>query len=317
MSELAKKFQGALVDQFQSSKGKIVVVDSSLIPIQGFNLILDNKIQSAPVFDNVAGKYSGFLDIRDLVSFSLFIHDNNVQANTLLDVVNFGVKMFKHNADVTVTYLSRRNPFHSLQSGNNLLKIVEILANGQHRVPIVDKDDRLVNIISQSTVIQFIYNNIGTDLLPELNKTLAELTELGNAPVLHAKTTTSAIDVFRQMDNTRRSGVAIVDENGRLVGGTSSQDLKLFITTPSTKVLESPIMQFLNQIRQLNNEDNTQTKPLYCTLNETLKDLIVKLVESRHHRVFVVDSESSLKLIKVVSITDILKLIVNKINSQK
>ncbi|EFA75864.1 hypothetical protein PPL_10436 [Heterostelium album PN500] len=249
-------FASQKVDSLHGTKNKIVQVDSNAIPAQAFNVLIDNRIQSVPVYDLVANKYSGFLDIRDLVSFTVFINDNNVQAQTLLDIVNFGVKMFKHPTDVSITYLSRRNPFNSVTLGSPLLKVVEILSKGTHRVPIVDENNKLVDIISQSSIISFIEKNIGVDILPSLDKKISELKDLGVSPVTSVTTNVKAIDVFRLMDTHQRSGVAIVDENNKLVGTISSEDLKLFINNPSTDVLQLTIMKFLSCIRQLNNSES-------------------------------------------------------------
>ncbi|GAM27430.1 hypothetical protein SAMD00019534_106060 [Acytostelium subglobosum LB1] len=245
-------FETVQVESLHSTKNHIVQIDSNAKPAQGFNLLIDNRIQSIPVFDLTANKYSGFLDIRDLVSFSLFLYDNNVKAETLLDLVNFGVKMFKHQTDVSVTYLSRRNPFNSIMVGSNLLKVVDILSKGTHRVPIVDKDGKLVDIISQSSIIQFIDKNVNSSMLPELDQKISQLDSLGISNVTSAKNTSLTIDVFRVMDVQGKSGVAIVDEQGKLIGSTSSADLKLFINNPSTAILQLPIMEFLNKIRLLN-----------------------------------------------------------------
>eukprot|EP01101_Sappina_pedata_P000527 TRINITY_DN1065_c0_g1_i2.p2 TRINITY_DN1065_c0_g1~~TRINITY_DN1065_c0_g1_i2.p2 ORF type:complete len:168 (-),score=40.78 TRINITY_DN1065_c0_g1_i2:829-1287(-) len=54
----------------------ITVIDSNETPINGFELLLKNKIQSAPVFDKAAGKFIGFLDIRDLISYTVFAFQN-------------------------------------------------------------------------------------------------------------------------------------------------------------------------------------------------------------------------------------------------
>lgn len=49
---------------------KVVVLSSSIDPKQGFSLLIEHHIRSAPVKDHEA--YIGFLDIRDLVSFVIF-----------------------------------------------------------------------------------------------------------------------------------------------------------------------------------------------------------------------------------------------------
>jgi hypothetical protein len=52
------------------------------------------------------------------------------------------------------------------------------------------------------------------------------------------------------MDNKKISGVAVINEEGTLVGNTSASDLKLFLQTPSVALLQLSIMNFLNTIRQ-------------------------------------------------------------------
>ena len=67
------------VDSIILSKGRVIVLDSGELVVHGFQKLLDNHILSAPVYDAKEHKYIGFLDIRDLISFCVFIHDNNMQ----------------------------------------------------------------------------------------------------------------------------------------------------------------------------------------------------------------------------------------------
>lgn len=67
------------VDSITAPKKGVISLDSGDQVVQGFQKLLDNNILSAPVWDTKENKYIGFLDIRDLVSFCVFIHDNNLQ----------------------------------------------------------------------------------------------------------------------------------------------------------------------------------------------------------------------------------------------
>jgi len=270
--------------------------------------LLSNKLLSAPVIDKASGKYTGFLDIRDLISFCVFIYDSNIQAENLLDIVNYGVRMFKHAVDgVTVTYLSRRNPFHAVKQGAPLLEVVDILARGVRRVPITNAEGHVVNIVSQSSIIQFLQHHIG-DVGSSLSEKVGEL-HVGSSPVLSVKKSTIAIDVFRMMDQNKRSGVAVVDEAGMLVGNTSGADLKLFINTPSMSVLQIPIVQFLNQIR--NQNIDIMVPVITVVPEDTFAHVIGKLAATRVHRVFVVDPK--FHPAKVISITDVLRFVQTRI----
>lgn len=64
------------------------------------------------------------------------------------------------------------------------------------------------------------------ELNPDNHATLDEI-KIGTVPVISVKSTAKAIDVFRLMDNKKLTGVAVVDETGKLVGNTSASDLKV------------------------------------------------------------------------------------------
>jgi len=307
MTSIHQLFHDAKVDSIPTPKGQVVVVDANEAVVKGFEILLDNKILSAPVYDRTTAKYTGFLDIRDLISFCVFIYESNAQADNLLDIVNFGVRMFKHSIDgVTVTYLSRRNPFHAVKQGASLIEAVEILARGVRRVPVVDDAGQVVNIISQSSIIQFLQHHMGK-IESSLHVKIGDL-NVGTHPVLSVRKDVKAIDVFRLMDQNQRSGVAVVDESGVLVGNTSGHDLKLFIKTASMSVLQVPILQFLNQIRNLNIDITVPV--ITITPEDTFPLVISKLAATRVHRVFVVDTKYHPT--KVISITDVLRYIQTK-----
>lgn len=48
---------------------------------------------------------------------------------------------------------------------------------------------------------------------------------LGSRPVIAVNKEAVVIEAFRVMDTSRRSGVALTDNNGRLVGTTTGKDL--------------------------------------------------------------------------------------------
>jgi len=295
------------VEAINLPKGQVIVLESTEQVVHGFQKLLDNHILSAPVFDVKEHKYIGFLDIRDLISFCVFIHDNNLQAENLLDIVNFGAKMFKHATDgVTLPYLARRNPFHAVQNTASLHDVVEILTKGVRRVPVVDGAGKVVNIVSQSSIVHFLNKHITE--FHSLFEDKVEHVNLGTSPVISVTKETRAIDVFRMMDHHMRSGVAVVDTTGTLLGYTSGMDLKLFIQTPSVSVLQLPIMQFLNQIRSQSIDISTPVTSL--SLHEPLTLLIGKLAATRAHRIFIVTPEY--KPIRVVSIVDLLRYLLER-----
>jgi len=288
-----------------------VTVKSTDSPYNGFKTLIDNHILSAPVFDVVAKKYTGFLDMRDLVSFVIFVDDDQSSEvpNNLQDIVLHGAKLFKVPVDgVTCTYLSRRNPFHPVSTTDSLLVAVEILAKGIHRVPVVDqKSGEVVNIISQSSVIQFLHKH-HQEFKQETSGSISEL-KLGTVPVISVNKNTLAIDTFRLMDKRKISGVAVVDDDGKLVGNTSSSDIKVFMKHMSLSMLREPTTTFLNRIRQ-ENVENEMSPTISCNSHDSLATAIGKLASTQIHKLFVADDANGYKPACVLSITDILRYIV-------
>jgi len=287
-------------------KRDVVVVKSTESPYEGFKKLIQHNILSAPVFDVVKKQFTGFLDMRDLVSFVVFIHDDQVSAvpNNLQDILLHGCKLFKQPQDgVTSTYLSRRNPFRSVSGKNTLFDVAEILAEGVHRVPVVDEKGDVVNIISQTSLITYFQKN-HKELSHTTHKMISEL-NIGSKPVLCVNQNTKAIEAFRLMDNKKISGVAVVDDTGRFVGNTSASDLKLFISSPSLELLHQPITSFLNAIRQESIDIRSPT--ISCSSHDTLEIVIGKLASTKIHRIFIADDNNGYRPTIVLSITDILR----------
>jgi len=295
-----------LVSTFTASKAEIIVIPSNVSPYDAFKVLISHNILSAPVLDVTTKKYTGFLDIRDLVSFVVFVDDDQKSdvPQNLLELVLHGCKLFKVDLDgVTTTYLSRRNAFRSLHSSDNLLTVCQLLSTGLHRVPIVDESGTVINIISQSSVIQFLSHHL-KEYKDELNRTLKEL-NLGTKPVISVKQDTLAIETFRLMDNKKISGVAVVDGTGKFVGNTSASDLKLFLKTLSLDLLHRPITEFLKIIRQESIDIMSPT--ISCSTHDTLSTAISKLAATKIHKIFVADDSDNYTPSAVVSITDILR----------
>jgi len=289
----------------------VVIVKSTSSPYEGFKTLVDNNILSAPVYDEKSGRYTGFLDIRDLVSFVVFVDDDQKSdvPQNLNELIMHGCKLFKADLEgVTVTYLSRRNPFHPIPSGESLLRVCEELAKGLHRVPIVNQTGDVVNIISQSTVIHFLAQH-KHEIKKATSPTLQEL-NIGTRPVISVRQDTPAIETFRLMDKKKISGVAVVDNFGKFIGNTSASDLKLFMKTLSLDILKKPIVEVLKIIRQESIEIKSPT--ISVSPKDTLETAIGKLASTKIHKLFVADDHDGYKPEVVVSITDILRYVLKE-----
>eukprot|EP01124_Arcella_intermedia_P026809 TRINITY_DN512_c0_g1_i1.p1 TRINITY_DN512_c0_g1~~TRINITY_DN512_c0_g1_i1.p1 ORF type:complete len:322 (-),score=73.36 TRINITY_DN512_c0_g1_i1:16-981(-) len=292
---------------------KIITLDSKSKLYDGFLELIKHNILSAPVFDASVGKYIGFLDIRDLVSFVVFVYDEQmVQDNTRLeDLIKHGVGQYKvaTTDGVTVSYLSRRNRFITVNENDTLFAVTKVLADTSiHRVPILNAEGKIINIISQSSIIQLLSKHCTKVGMDDADLPLSSLPEIGNRPVLSVLKTETVINTFRLLEKKNLSGIALVDEHGRLVGTTTGKDLGLFLKNPTLAALNLPIFEHLQKIRAEVLDSKTPCIAVFEKYK--LSRAVALLAATRVHRVFVVDGEEHYRPIRVISITDVFKYLI-------
>jgi len=191
-----------------------------------------------------------------------------------------------------------------------LYDVAELLATSVHRVPIVDAHGNIVSIISQSILIQLFNKHLQEVLKGETNVHLKELS-IGTSPVISVTKDTSTIDTFKKMDYCKVTALAVVDEEGKLIGSISAKDLKLFIESScSYDILKLPIMTFLNEIRS--RQIDIRSPTVSCNLEETLALVIGKLAATGVHRLYIVNSSQDYTPVRVISLMDVLKYIFPK-----
>jgi CBS domain-containing protein len=289
----------------------VIEIDSTIGLYEGFQLLLKNNIVSAPVYDPETQKYTGFLDIRDLASFVVYVYDTQqVGDNTqLADLITHGQSQFKTATTdgISIKYLSRRNRFHPVSIDSSLFEVCEALsAPDIHRVPILE-NGKVVTIVSQTTIIKYLSQKVDVTFDTSNDPTIGEL-KIGTSPVLSVNTTESVINTFRKMEQRQKSGIAIVDGNGLIVGTTTAKDLSLFIKNPTLQALQGNIFDYLKLIRQL--QINIVNPCITVHQNEKLSRAVGLLAATRVHRIFVVESEERFVPVSVLSITDILKKLI-------
>lgn len=278
---------------------QVIVVSAGTTPSEGFKVLVDNNILSAPVYDDYLHHYWGFLDLRDLISFAVFAEEN-AGGHTLNEIVGHGVKMFRHpEASITTPYLARRHSFTPVPETASLADVASILATGVHRVPVL-KAGQVLDIVSQSNIIAYLHQHVKE--IPSMAKTHIAEMNVGTSPVLSVRHTTSVYDTFKLLDSNGKTGTAVVDDHGAILTSTSGKDLKLWLTAQTAGFMKVTIFDFLKEIRKRDLDETA----LVVTVREsdTLGFLVGKLHATRSHRVFVIDAHDHPQ--KVISLTDIL-----------
>eukprot|EP01094_Clydonella_sp_ATCC50884_P010812 TRINITY_DN2062_c0_g1_i1.p1 TRINITY_DN2062_c0_g1~~TRINITY_DN2062_c0_g1_i1.p1 ORF type:complete len:322 (-),score=100.34 TRINITY_DN2062_c0_g1_i1:82-1047(-) len=278
----------------------VVEISSEQTPSQGFETLLQNRILSAPVWCVEEKKYVGFLDMRDFVSFVVFFYHSQAEGGaSFVNIMREGLKTFNTPVDgISVTYLARRHQFRPVPVDSTLAEVVQRLSKNVARVPVVNSEGKVVQIISQSALVSFLDKQ---KHLP-FNNAIQDL-DIGGSPVISVNKDTSAIETFKTLEVNNRSGIAILDEQGKICSATSARDLKGFLANPSIERLSMPIFEFLKQIRRESIDIAAPT--ITVEMADSLRLCVGKLAATRVHRVFIVDGNTSYKPIRVISVKDV------------
>jgi len=244
------------------------------------------------------------LDVRDLVSSIVNIHQTHKQKpSSLLTVAVKGIGQ-REDEPPSLTYLARRNAFKPVSLTTTLLDVAHILKQRNiHRVPVVSSETgKCVQIISQSLVLQFI-SNARESLAEDCKQTIEEI-NLGLGDVVTVGAHEKAFAAFQAIDKTHYSGIGVVDNHQKLIGNTSARDIKHLVLDKCELSLEMPVLEYLAAVRQ--RVITASEKAPVCALQKegTLGRAIGLLGATQFHRLFVVDSKGH--PIGVISVTDIL-----------
>lgn len=209
--------------------------------------------------------------------------------------------------------LSLRNPFHPITKGFSLLHAIEMLARypNLHHLPVVDADRHLVNIISQSRIIEFLHANLDK-LGGKANLPLRQSLHWTRA-VESVTEDDLACDAFNKMVTNNLTGLAVVNSSGRIVDNLSVRDLKALRSDISMFWrLYQTTKNYLRKLDQVYEEVRKRPRHLVvATEEETIGDIIRKLADNHIHRIYVVNSLREKHPIGVVSLKDVLTEIIS------
>jgi len=245
-------------------------------------------------------RYVGFLDITDIV--------HHVLHSLSLEDLKSGYETFKAKflqvKCQDVANISGRNPWKGVESKANLRAVIDLLNHYEvHRIPVITATGELVTVLSQSRVVQYITPRI---LLFECAIETVGNIKLGYRDVFSVTPDSIVKDAFELMRDKGVSGVGVISE-GKLVESISVSDLRhVGYAENMFERLFLSVKDFLALARI----GAPYTSPvIVVTPLSTIAEVAEKLDKYKIHRVFVVESEESMKPIGVISLFDFLKLI--------
>jgi CBS-domain-containing membrane protein len=291
-----------------------VLVDRNTTIEDTLQLLKENNILSVPVVD-MSGchkgmkvdldTFDGFVDVLDILAYLLW-HMRMKLGLVWLDESDMedAKEFFRTSISEVVRYATGSHPI-IMRRRDTIAAVVLALRSPlprsvPHRVAVLDDEDRVADVLTQSDLISFFARH--SALFPSLSKgTLKELNLLQPCVTVHAKT--SFTDALRLLHGNRVSGIAIVDDNWTLCACFSASDLR-GITVDSFRHFDKTVLEFVRDVIKT----QVDRTPISCGPDTTVGKVTELMTREGVHRVFVVDAQRHPWW--VVSMTDIVARLV-------
>eukprot|EP01129_Flabellula_baltica_P008970 TRINITY_DN35_c0_g1_i1.p1 TRINITY_DN35_c0_g1~~TRINITY_DN35_c0_g1_i1.p1 ORF type:complete len:349 (-),score=59.24 TRINITY_DN35_c0_g1_i1:12-986(-) len=306
-----KNLLNTYVQIISPSISNISSVDTTTTLESLMQILIDNKVLSVPVKNG--DHYTGFVGVHQVVGFILKMTERQVtkvdyghQVHTV-EMMPTGIHTVKELFSQTVNDILIEYPreFYYVNYLDTLQHAVDILSGkavsgvAPHRIAVFE-GERMVSLLTQSRIVKFLSEslyafNIGNMSVGDIG--------LGNPDVISVNQAEFMRDAFQKISELSIQAVAVVDDDGVLVGKISAQDIKYPFEHRNVEFYyfleDTPISEYLKEETTLHN---------YQTVldTQTLDELVDLIVDTSVHRVFIVDEEKKLK--GIVSLTDIMNL---------
>ena len=165
---------------------------------------------------------------------------------------------------------------------------------------------RVIQIISQSAVVQLLHERLKNDVLPDTPMNSG----VGIKEVFSVSENDKAREAFEMMVEKNISAVAVLDTDGELLSCISTKDIRVLPRIESaglegTNPLDLTAREFVSLVRRMLEKDGkTHAACVTVPANASLSLVLGKMAVTKVHRVFIVDDNH--KAVGVISSSDVL-----------
>lgn len=326
----------------------VIEIDSNTKIEEAIDILLDNGILSAPVYDSAHSKYLGFADLSDFLAIirgvemlKKVIPKSKIK-NQYLNIHGINIDLSDSNTgdglDLPVHKLLKQGtqnaPWFPISKWEADLKTVTAALAKDikppwtpcRRVALLGPKLRVSDIMSQSQLVTDIYNAVVSPSSkaepPLFIQTPRTNPKLGTRGLITVDLKRPVGEAFDRIVANAISAVGVIDstQNGKLIGVISNKDIGPFLRIRKAYVeggmqgedpLEMSVGTFITQARAIVSAQGIYRSELVMvTLDTNVQDIISFMAECKTHRVFIVDEET--KPIGIISVSDIVKLLLSE-----
>ncbi|CZR64309.1 related to CBS-domain protein Sds23p [Phialocephala subalpina] len=195
-----------------------------------------------------------------------------------------------------VQTLAKKEPLVTLPESADLSKAIEHFGSGVHRILVCkDGTTEVIGILSQLKLVRFLWDNGASfSAIDALYPMILRDLHIGTPQTICINGDKSLSDALQLMSDEGLTSVAVVDNAFNVVGNISTADVKLLTNSSSLPLLKSTCIHFISVIlSERGIGDGKDSFPVFhVNPYSTLAHTVAKLVATRSHRMWVVESAS-------------------------
>jgi len=285
-----------------TNKQELITIKSTESVECAFRLLINNRILSAPLYNEEMCYYMGFLHTLDILSYLLHIFAERNSCGMGFEELITQDK-FKNEPCTAILEKSQLNPWRVVSEDASIYDVIHILAiDNLREVAVVDSNNKLVDIITQDTIINWLAD-IDPVKIGELVDMPLNNFKLGFKEVISMDASSTLLQVFIKMYSFNISGVAIKNNENTLIGNISISDLK-DLGCGADKFYKL----FMNAETFIQTRDYGKKVPnlVYVTPSTSIKELLQQFKTYSIHRVYIVQNNLEHAPVGIINSTDII-----------
>ena len=278
---------------------RLIVLDTSLLVKKSLNVLLQNNIVSAPLWDSHTSKFAGLLTSNDFINVIQYYFSNPDKFEIVDKLQLEGLKDIERAIGVQPMDTASIHPSKPLFEA--CLKMVD---SKSRRIPLIDKDEEtqreiIVSVLTQYRILKFVSLNCRETHF--LKRPIGDLNIICETNIKSCFMNTPVIDVIQMLSHDAVSSIPIIDANGILLNVYEAVDVLGLIKGGIYNDLSLTVGEAL-----MRRSDDFEGVYM-CTKSDKLSSILDNIRKSRIHRFFVVDEVG--RLVGVLSLSDILKYV--------
>ncbi|KAJ4251951.1 AMP-activated serine/threonine-protein kinase regulatory subunit [Fusarium torreyae] len=279
---------------------RLIVLDTDLLIKKAINILTQNAIVSAPLWNSKTSRFAGILTSTDFINVIQYYWQfpdefhklDQFRLSSLRDIE-------KAIGAIPIETVSVHPSKPLYEACRRMLK------TRARRIPLIDVDsetnkEMVVSVITQYRILKFIaVNNEHNTVL--LKKTVRDIGLGTYSGIATAYMSSSVLDVVHLMVKHNISCVPIIDSHGRVLNVFEAVDVIPCIKGGAYEDLDGSVGEALCK-------RSDESPGIYtCSEGDRLDSIFDTIRKSRVHRLIVVDDDNKLK--GILSLSDILKYV--------